>query len=113
MQAEGFTLIEGTNEGAAAPAATKQSIENTTMPTMPEDEIAWETVKSVAPAAEASMSAAPGAYSPAFLRLHSRFCSKTWPIYPLQGRALLTLHSICICYHLTKLDQICTNMVLL
>lgn len=63
MQAEGFTLIEGTKEGPAASAPTQHLIENTTMP---EDEIAWETVEPAAPAAAASTLAAPGAYSAAF-----------------------------------------------
>lgn len=66
MQAEGFTLIEGTKEVAADPAPTQQLNKNTTMPTMPEDEIVWETVETAAPAAEASTSAAPGDYSAGF-----------------------------------------------
>ena len=66
MQAEGFTLIEGTKEVAADPAPTQQSIESTSIPTLPEDEIAWETVESAEPAAEASTSAAPGDYSAGF-----------------------------------------------
>ena len=72
MQAEGFTIIEGTNEAAAAAAAapTQQLIENTTTPTMPEDEIAWETVESAAPAAEASSLAAPGDHSAVSALLH-------------------------------------------
>lgn len=63
MQAEGFTIIEGTSQMTAAPAsaaaeaAADQAAENAELP---EDEIAWEVVESAAPAAEVPNAAPPG-----------------------------------------------------
>ena len=50
LQAEGFSIIEGTS---------KQESEATSGLQAPGDEIAWETVEAAEPAAEASTSAAP------------------------------------------------------
>ncbi len=50
LQAEGFSIIEGSSKQESEAASGLQA---------PGDEIAWETVEAAEPAAEASTSAAP------------------------------------------------------